>query len=129
MKKLTKFMVFLVVLGVLPYSVVAKPRSRIFKADQAQVYVAAVRVIALHGRVQYTDEKAGIVSFTVHRSAWTGELTCSATLQPGQNLGETEMVINVEKVYGQAFALGAGGKSIQHIFDLVEDDLNAKNKK
>jgi hypothetical protein len=123
---LKKFMVGLVALAALSCAATAKPKSHTFKADPEQVYISALRAIALHGRVQYANEKAGTISFVVDRSTWTGELTCSAIIRSGNLPGETEMVINVQKVYGQLFKAGAGDKAVADLFRRIEDDLNEK---
>ena len=121
-----KFMVGLVVLATLSLAADAKPKSHTFKAETAQVYASALRSIASHHKVQYTDEKAGIISFKTGMSMSANGLDCNASIRPGKTQGETEMVVNVQKTSGQMFAWGAGDRLAADIFKWVQEDLDSK---
>jgi hypothetical protein len=121
-----RFITILAVVALFASAAAAKPKSYTFKATPEQVYVSAVRAIALHGRVEHENEKAGTISFIVDRSTWTNELTCSAVIQSGSSPGETEMVVNIQKVYGQLFKAGAGDKAVADLFKRIQGDLEKK---
>ena len=118
-----KLMVGLVTLAVLSVAATAKPKSHTFKAEPAQVYASALRSIASHHKVQFTDEKAGIISFKTGMSMSAVGLDCNASIRSGKGSGETEMIINVQKT-GQMFAWGAGDRLAADIFKWVQEDLN-----
>ena len=123
-----KLMAGLVALAALSLAATAKPKSHTFKAEPSQVYASALRSIASHHKVQYTDEKAGIISFKTGMSMSAVGLDCNASIRPGKGPGETEMVINVQKTGGQMFAWGAGDRLAADIFKWVQEDLNEKKK-
>lgn len=89
----------------LAFAAEAKPKSHVFKATPEQVYVAAARSIALHHKIQYTDEKSGVISFKTGLSMSAKGLDCNAIISKGKP-EETEMVVNVQKMNGQLFAWG-----------------------
>jgi len=123
-----RLMVGFVALAVLSVAVTAKPKSHTFKAEPAQVYAAAVRSISSHYKIQYTDEKTGIISFKTGMSMSAVGLDCNASIRLGKGSGETEMVINVQKTGGQMLAWGAGDRLAADIFKWVQEDLNEKKK-
>ncbi len=99
----------------------AKPKSHTFEAEPTQVYAAALRSIASHHKVQYTDEKSGTISFKTGMSMSANGLDCNASIRPGKKQGETEMVVNVQKTNGQMFAWGAGDRLAADIFKWVQE--------
>src|SRR6267154_4527380 len=93
----------------IPLATIAAPKSHTFKAEPADVYTAALRSIASHHKVQFTDEKGGIISFKTGMSmSVRSGMDCNASIRSGRRPGETELVINVQKTGGQIIAWGAG---------------------
>lgn len=109
----------------LAFATEAKPKSHVYKATPEQVYASALRSIALHHKIQYTDEKSGVISFKTGLSMSAKGLDCNAIISKGKP-GEAEMIINVQKTNGQVFAWGAGDRLAEDIFKWVQEDLDKK---
>ena len=106
---------------VLPVTVAAKPKEKVFKVPADKLFEAVMAVAAEEYAVTYSSEKRKTVSFNIGSGVISSGMHCTASVKAeGKN---SVLKLHVGKREGQVFTLGASGRIAKKFFRLVQEML------
>jgi hypothetical protein len=108
----------LLVLIMVPLSLAAKPKEKVFDASPDKVYAAVLKVIRDHYPIRTADDQHMFVSFVIPISWSTGRLEGTAGVEAEDGKGRLRIVV--------AGGQGAG-KTQDNVIKWVGEELDKKN--